>query len=98
MKKRYPVKHNGVWYASVDDIPKEEPAEKQDTFSKMMNPPEKVVEEEPVKEETPAITRTDIARMNKAELISTAKAYGIEGADEMTGAEIKKALILALDL
>lgn len=98
MKKRYPVKHNGVWYASVDDIPKdEEPAKKQDTFSKMMNPPEEVVEE-PVKEETPVITRTDIARMNKAELISTAKAYGIEGADEMTGAEIKKALILALDL
>lgn len=97
MKKRYPVKHNGVWYASVDDIPKEEPA-KQDTFAEMMNPPEEVVEEKPVKEETPEITRTDIARMNKAELIKTAKAYGIEGADEMIGADIKRALIETLRL
>lgn len=92
------VKHDGVWYNSPDDIPKKEPVKEQDTFAEMMNPPEEVVEEEPAKEEPQKITKTDIAKMNKAALVKTAKAYGIEGAEEMSGAEIKKALIKALNL
>ena len=98
MKKRYMIKCDGVWYNSPDDVPKKEPVKAQDTFAEMINPPEEVVGEKPVKEETPAITRTDIARMNKAELIRTAKAYGIEDADEMIGADIKRALIETLRL
>jgi hypothetical protein len=60
--------------------------EKQtDDFSQYMNPPE---EAEEVK-----FTKTDINRMNKSELLERAKATGVEGAEEMTGAELKEYLL-----
>ena len=54
-----------------------------------------------VLEENPAgkqYTKTDIQRMNKAELIETAKKAGIEGADGMNGAELKESLLKAFNL
>lgn len=38
-------------------------------------------------------TKTDINKMNKAELLEMAKRTGVEGADDMTGAELKEYLL-----
>lgn len=38
-------------------------------------------------------TKTDINKMNKAELVELAKNTGVEGAEEMTGAELKEYLL-----
>lgn len=43
-------------------------------------------------------TRTEINRMNKAELQELAVNAGIDGADEMTGAELKERLLDAFGL
>lgn len=43
-------------------------------------------------------TKTDINRMPLAELKDVANSNGIVGADEMTGAELKKALIEHFEL
>lgn len=41
----------------------------------------------------PTYTKTDINKMNKAELQELARNTGVEGADEMTGAELKEYLL-----
>lgn len=38
-------------------------------------------------------TKTDINKMNKAELLEMAKRTGVDGADDMTGAELKEYLL-----
>lgn len=43
-------------------------------------------------------TKTDINRMSTAELKELALANGVENAEEMTGAELKKCLISAFGL
>lgn len=43
-------------------------------------------------------TKTDIQRMSKAELLEMAKSTGIEGADNMTGSELKEYLLNAFGL
>ena len=55
-----------------------------------------VTASEPEQEETPekdAISKTDINRMNKSSLVELALSVGIEGADEMSGANLKAELI-----
>lgn len=49
--------------------------------------------EKPVEVEEDKYTKTDINRMAAAELKELAGKQGIDGAEEMTGAELKKALI-----
>ena len=49
-------------------------------------------------EEKPEYSKTDINRMPVAQLRELAGSNGINGADEMTGAELKKALIDAYGL
>lgn len=43
-------------------------------------------------------TKTDINRMNKAELLELANEYEVDGADDMTGAELKETLLEMFDL
>ena len=57
----------------------------QDDFSQYMNAP--------IEGSEVAYTKTEINRMAIAELKEVAKANGIEDADEMTGADLKKVLI-----
>ena len=78
------VKYNGVYYPAGTNVPVGEvkPVE------------EKKIEE--VKDDT--LTKTDINRMSVAELKDLAKKEGISGADDMTGAEIKKVLISHFNL
>lgn len=45
------------------------------------------------KVESKQYTKTDINRMNKAELLEMAKNTGVEGADDMTGTELKEYLL-----
>lgn len=59
--------------------------DKADGFAKYMNPPVEVEEEK--------YTKTDINRMSTADLKELAGKQGIDGAEEMTGADLKKALI-----
>lgn len=92
MKYPYIVNKNGVWYPAGTDVPVGENTneKKEDDFSKYMNPPEKTSEIN--------YTKTDINRMPLAELKDVANSNGIVGADEMTGAELKKALIEHFEL
>lgn len=92
MKYPYIVNKDGVWYPAGTEVPVgDKPVEnKADDFSKYMNAPEKETEAK--------YTKTDINRMPLAELKEVAIANGIVGAEEMTGAELKKALIEHFEL
>lgn len=85
MKYPYDVKVGNVWYEAGTEIPDVEEEVKAE---------ETVVAEEPQKR----ITKTDVLGMRKAELISLAKENGISEADDMTGSELKTALVKALNL
>ena len=63
---------------------------KEDNFAQYMN--------EPVESGEETYTKTEINRMSTADLRKLAKDKEISGADEMTGAELKKVLIDKLGL
>ena len=88
MKYNHMVKVNGVYYAAGEDVPeintKKTAAEKTPPFSDSDITFE-------TKEEKP-YTKTDINKMSKAELQELARNTGVEGVDEMTGAELKEYL------
>lgn len=48
--------------------------------------------------EEPQYTKTDIQRMSKDDLVSLAIEVGIEGAEEMNGADLKRELIEHFEL
>lgn len=52
----------------------------------------------PFPEDTPKHTKSEINRMSTAELQNLAASIGIDGAFEMTGADLKKRLISELNL
>ena len=76
------VKYNGVYYPAGTDVPVG------------VKPVEEVKKVEEVKEEVeemPTYSKTEINRMSTADLKELAKEQGID--DELSGADIKKALI-----
>ena len=75
----YIVNKNGVWYPAGSDVPEDTRPITTDNLT------EKLVRNEH--------TKTEINRMSTAELQELALENDIEGADEMTGAELKKVLI-----
>ena len=79
MKYPYIVCKNGVWYPAGADVPEDTSPIATDNLT------EKLVRNEH--------TKTEINRMSTAELQELALENGIDGADEMTGAELKKVLI-----
>ena len=83
---RHHVKYNGKYYSAGTDVPVgESPIEnKNDDFSKHMNPPVEVVNE---------YTKTEINRMSTSDLKKLAMSEKIENSEDMTGAELKKVLI-----
>ena len=85
MKYPYDVKVGSVWYEAGTEIPDVEEEVKAE---------EPIVVEEPQKR----ITKSDVLGMRKADLINLAKENGISEADEMTGSELKSALVKALNL
>ena len=76
------VKYNGVYYPAGTDVPVG------------VKPVEEAKKVEEVKEEVaemPTYSKTEINRMSTADLKELAKEQGID--DELSGADIKKALI-----
>lgn len=78
MKYPYIVNYNGTWYPSGTDVPVG------------VKP---VGDKKPVEVKEEKYTKTDINRMSSAELKELAGKQGIDGAEEMIGADLKKALI-----
>ena len=79
MEYPYIVNKNGVWYPAGADVPEDISTVTTDNLT------EKLVHN--------GHTKTEINRMSTAELQELALENGIECADEMTGAELKKVLI-----
>ena len=79
MEYPYIVNKNGVWYPAGADVPEDISPIVTDNLT------EKLVHN--------GHTKTEINRMSTAELQELALENGIDGADEMTGAELKKVLI-----
>ena len=101
-KYPYIVNKNGKWYSAGTEVPEgAKPVENKkvtetakDDFSQYMNPPE--IEEESTEDRNArkiVYTKTEINRMSTAELKELATSKGIEGAEDMTGADLKKVLI-----
>ena len=79
MKYPYIVNKNGVWYPSGADVPEDISPIVADNLT------EKLVHN--------GRTKTEINRMSTAELQELALENDIDGAEQMTGAELKKVLI-----
>ena len=75
----YIVNKNGVWYPAGADVPEDISTITTDNLT------EKLVHN--------GHTKTEINRMSTAELQEFALENGIDGAEQMTGAELKKVLI-----
>ena len=75
----YIVNKNGVWYPAGADVPEDISTITADKLT------EKLVHNEH--------TKTEINRMSTAELQELALENDIDGAEQMTGAELKKVLI-----
>ena len=83
MKFGHLVKYNGQYYPAGADVPVGDNSVKE------------VVEKDvkPIVEKQPQYTKTEINRLSTAELKSLALKQGIDNAEEMTGADLKKVLI-----
>ena len=79
MKYPYIVNKNGVWYPAGADVPEDTSPITADNLT------EKIVHN--------GRTKTEINRMSTAELQELALENNVDGANEMTGAELKKVLI-----
>ena len=75
----YIVNKNGVWYPSGTSVPEDTSPIATDNLT------EKLVHN--------GHTKTEINRMSTAELQALALENSVDGANEMTGAELKKVLI-----
>ena len=92
MKFNHRVKFNGILYEVGQDVPMEEVKSENKANTKPQEVLKTKVEE--VKEEVaeiPTYSKTEINRMSTADLKELAKEQGID--DELSGADIKKALI-----
>ena len=82
MKFSHLVKHNGQYYPAGADVPVGDNSVKE------------VVEDaKPIVEKQTDYTKTEINRLSTAELKALAKEQAIDGAEDMTGGDLKKVLI-----
>lgn len=91
MKYPYAVKHNGEYYEAGEEV---EDAAVEET-SLPFSDEDITFEEKP---EGKKYTKTNIMKMNKAELQKLAKNTGVEGTDEMSGTELKEYLLSVFGL
>lgn len=91
-KYPYIVKYNGEWYDAGEDVPETEDVAVDE--SSLPHSDDDIDFE--TQEKT--YTKTDINRMNKAELQELARSTGVEGADDMTGTELKEYLFSVFGL
>ncbi len=83
MKYDHMVKVNGKYYQAGEEVEDAAVEEASLPFSDE----DMTFEEKP---EEKKYTKTDIMKMSKAELQKLAKNTGVEGADEMSGTELKE--------
>ncbi len=105
---KYPYNVGDVFPRDGLSVSKERLKELSGKNNKQHKPLIKIVEEElpfsdnEIKLENDSVekkyTKSDIQRMNKAELQELARNTGIEGADEMTGQELKEYLLSVFGL
>lgn len=88
-------KINSTREGTPNNVP--EDIQQEELYGDELNYKKKEDENEQRAEDKP-YTKTDINRMNKAELLEMAQEYEIEGADEMTGAELKETILEMLGL
>ncbi len=91
MKYPYAVKYNGEYYEAGEEV--EDMAVKETPLP--FSDEDITFEEKP---EEKKYTKTDIMKMNKAELQKLAKNTGVESADEMSGTELKEYLLSVFGL
>lgn len=98
MKFDHKVKYNGKWYMPGEEIGGA--GKSAPDFSQFMNLPEDPECELPfvTAPKGKKHTKTEINRMPASELKTLAKSYDVENAEDMTGGELKKALIEKLGL
>lgn len=89
MKYPYIVNKNGIWYSSGAEVP-------EDTKSVYNKEVEEATKENSVN--TPNYSKTDINRMPVEQLRKMAMNTGVEGADTMTGKELKEYLFAIFNL
>lgn len=97
MKYPYIVNKDGVWYPAGAEVPE---GTKPVVEDKKVEVKQEVVSTPKVEEieYTPKYTKTEINRMPLEELKALATEKGIDGANDMTGGELKKLLIEMFDL
>lgn len=93
MKYPYIVNKDGVWYPAGTEVP----VGTNPIVDKKVEVKQEVVET-PKVEDTPKYTKTEINRMPLDELKALANEKGVDGADDMTGGELKKLLIEMFNL
>lgn len=103
MKYPYIVNKNGVYYPAGTDVPEDNVQEKFIVDGKSIGHVEGdviVIEDDEIIKETSEeirkehnFTKTKINQMTTSELKALATEIGIEGADEITGSNLKKVLI-----
>lgn len=95
MKLKHMLYHNGKLYKTGDDAPQGY----KDGVDAPSSSPVSQEEEIPFTDTTqPAYTKTDINRMSADDLRKLASEMGVDGADGISGAELKKILIDKLGL
>lgn len=88
MKYDHMVKVNGMYYPSGTEVPDKTDRAVEETFPPYSDE-DIVLETKPERQ----YSKTDINTMKSADLQNLAASVGIDGAEEMTGAELKKRLI-----
>lgn len=88
MRFNHMVKYNGKYYTAGEEVPIEEKITKEEKA--VETPPSYKKDDVTIGEK---YTKTDINKMDKAELKKLASEKGVDGAQEMTGGELKKILI-----
>lgn len=83
-------KINSTREGTPNNVPEDIQQEK--LYGDELNYKQKDDESEQRTEDKP-YTKTDINRMNKAELLDLANEYDVENVDDMTGAELKETLL-----
>ena len=105
--KKYPhiVNKDGVWYPAGTNVPEDaEFVLDNKVVGKVDGDVIEITDKEIIEETTkdtedlPTYTKTDINRMPVSQLKKMAKTTGVEGADDMSGAELKEYLIAVLGL
>lgn len=96
MQAQNAMKVNGKWFYAGEEIVEVERSASD--FSQHMNPPEECGLPFVDVPQAKSYTKTEINRMSTAELKSFAKERGIDKAEDLTGAELKKILIEKLGL